>query len=159
MNALTTRLATAADTQQALDVIRESIAQLCAADHQHDALTLERWLRNKTPEYFDTWRSDADSRIVVAEVQSTLVGVSALHRSGEVRLFYVRPSCVRSGVGQALLLAVEAHARGWNIATLKLTSSLTARGFYERFGFTSAGDSTHLFGVLRGYPYTKTLSL
>jgi putative acetyltransferase len=159
MSAIGIRLATPADAHQALNAICRSITELCEADHQCDAPTLERWLRNKTPEHFDNWCADPDSRLIVGELNAVIAGVAALHRSGEIRLFYVRPDCVRSGVGRALLLALEAHARVWKIAVLKLNSSLTARHFYERCGFLPAGDSTSHFGVLRGYPYTKTLSL
>src|SRR4051812_9565770 len=156
--AITTRLATSADAEQALDVVRQSITQLCAADHQHDEPTLERWLRNKTPEYFNRWCADPDNRLLVAVLDSALAGVALLRRPGEVHLFYVRPDCVRAGVGHALLLALEFHARAWNIATLTLSSTLTARFFYERHGFVSAGDSLLHYGVLRGYPYSKALS-
>jgi GNAT superfamily N-acetyltransferase len=157
MRAITTRLATSTDAHEALEVVRRSITELCEADHQRDVPTLERWLRNKTPEHFNGWCADPDSRVVIGELGSAIAGVAMLHRSGEIHLFYVRPDCVRWGVGLTLLLALEAHAREWNIATLKLKSSLMARVFYERCGFTSAGDSTPHFGVLRGYPYSKAL--
>jgi len=159
MRAITTRLATVADAQQALDVVRRSISDLCNADHRQDGPTLERWLRNKTPEHFKNWCSDPDSRLVVAELDSAIVGVSTLHHSGKIHLCYVRPDCVRLGVGRALLHALEAHARAWGITTLTLESTLTARSFYECYGFTPAGGAVLHFGVLRGYPYTKTLSL
>gem|GEM_PF-4699726 len=64
---------------------------------------------------------------------------------------------MRSGVGQALLRAVEAQARDCQIPSLKLESSLTARHFYERPGFVATGDSNAHFGVLRGYPYAKAI--
>ena len=157
MGAISTRLATPADALGAVDVLRKSITQLCEGDHQSDAPTLERWLRNKTPEQFCAWCADPDSRLVVAELDSALAGVAALYRSGEVRLCYVSPDFARAGVGRALLLALEAYARDWNVATLKLNSTLTARHFYERCGFGAAGEATSAFGVLRGYPYTKAL--
>jgi len=154
---VSTRLATAADAADALDAVCQSITKLCVADHQHDPETLERWLRNKTPEHFNRWCADPESRLVVAVIDAAIVGVAALHRSGEVRLFYVRPECIRSGAGRALLQAVEAFARAWRIKSLKLESTLSARRFYERCGFVSAGESTLHYGVLRGYPYTKAL--
>jgi GNAT superfamily N-acetyltransferase len=159
MSAMMTRLATAADALEALDVVRQSIIVLCVADHQHDAPTLERWLRNKTPEHFNRWCADPDCRLIVAEREAAIVGVGTLLRSGEICLCYVRPDCVRTGVGYALLHALEAHARDFGITTLKLDSSATARGFYERCGFVRAGDATAHYGVLRGYPYTKRLSI
>lgn len=159
MSAVSTRLATLADAPAAVSVLRESITLLCEADHRGDAGTLERWLRNKTPEHFRSWCADADTRLVVGELSGAIAGVAALHRSGEIRLCYVRPNCVRAGVGLALMGALEDHARVWNIRSLKLNSSLTARYFYERCGYVSAGDSTPFFGSLRSYPYAKILSI
>jgi len=159
MGVVSTRLATPADAEEAVAVVRESIMLLCEADHQGDAPTLERWLRNKTPEHFKTWCADPDTRLVVGELAATIAGVAALHRSGEIRLCYVRPEFVRSGVGRALMGALEASAREWNIANLKLSSSLAARNFYERCGYVSTGASTPLFGMLRCYPYAKSLSI
>jgi hypothetical protein len=52
------RQATLADTERALLVVRQSITQLCVADHRNDAATLERWLANKTPEQFARWLAD-----------------------------------------------------------------------------------------------------
>ena len=158
MSAITTRVATAADAHRALEVVRQSITQLCGADHQHDGPTLERWLRNKTPEHFNGWCADPDNRLLVAELDSAIAGVAELRRSGEICLFYVRPDCVRVGVGRALLLALEAHARAWQITALKLDSTLSARPFYERYGFASEGQSSLHYGVLRGYPYSKRLA-
>lgn len=159
MSALTTRLATVADAHEAVAVVRRSITELCAADHQQDEPTRERWLSNKTPENFSIWCTNPDNRLVVAELGSAIVGVALLQRSGKIHLFYVRPDHVRGGVGQALLLALEAHARDWNIAALTLDSTLAARHFYERCGFVPAGDPAAHFGVLRCYPYTKALSV
>jgi GNAT superfamily N-acetyltransferase len=157
MGAISTRLATQTDAFRAVNVLRESITRLCEMDHHHDGPTLERWLRNKTPEHFNGWCADLDSRLVVAELDSAIVGVAALHRSGEIRLCYVAPDFARSGVGRALLLSLEAHARDWSIATLTLSSTLTARNFYERCGFATAGDPTPGFVLLRSYPYAKAL--
>ncbi|HYP75943.1 MAG TPA: GNAT family N-acetyltransferase [Polyangiaceae bacterium] len=158
MTAITTRSATAADTAEALAVVRESITQSCVADHQHDPPTLERWLRNKTPEHFARWCSDPDTQIVVAELDGAIAGVAALHRSGQIHLFYVRPAHVRLGVGRALLLAIEAQALALHIPTLTLESTLCARRFYRQNGFEAAGDPTPQFGVLRGYPHRKVLA-
>ena len=157
MGSILTRLATPTDALEAVNVLRESITQLCEKDHQHDAPTLERWLRNKTTAHFHTWCADLDSRLVVAELDSRIVGVAALHRGGEICLCYVSPDFARSGVGRALLLALEAHARDWNIASVRLNSTLTARHFYERCGFAAAGDPRPSFGLVRGYPYAKAL--
>lgn len=155
-----TRLATPSDAPAAVEVVRQSIIVSCVLDHQHDGPTLERWLANKTPEHFIRWCADPESRLIVAltSVDASIAGVASLHCSGELRLCYVGPDFARAGAGRALLLAVEAHARDWNITTLRLRSTRSARPFYEACGFTAAGEASPAFGVLVGYPYTKALA-
>jgi GNAT superfamily N-acetyltransferase len=152
------RPATAADAPAAAAVLRDSITKLCAADHRNDAATLAQWLADKTPERFLYWLSREDQYTIVAEDGAGTAGVGRLHRSGEVRLCYVRPGVQRRGVGTAILVALEARARTWGIARLVLGSTLGARAFYERHGFRSDGDPTPGFGVSRGYPYAKPLT-
>jgi len=155
---VSTRLAIAADADDAVSVLRRSIVELCAQDHQNEAATLERWLGNKTPEIFRRWLDDPESHHVVAETAGSIVGVAALHRSGEVRLCYVRPGCTGLGVGRSLLSAIEGQARHWGLESVHLCSTLTARDFYERSGYVASGEPVSAFGVVRAYPYAKTLA-
>lgn len=152
------RHALAEDDEEAVAVLRQSITELCVLDHQGDTATLEKWLSNKTPDQFARWLSNPDSRLLVALVGPAMAGVGALHRSGEIRLCYVRPGFTKLGVGRALLDALEAEARAWQLERVTLHSSLTARHFYERCGYVSAGDSLSGFGVSRAYPYAKSLT-
>ena len=49
------REAVAGDSEQACNVMRRSITELCAADHGNDSAILARWLANKTPENVAVW--------------------------------------------------------------------------------------------------------
>ena len=158
MGHLVTRPAGLDDATRAIEVLRESITRLCIADHQNDPKTLELWLSNKTTEHFARWLANADSHIVVAELDSNVCGVAALTRAGKITLCYVHPSTLRRGIGRGLLAALEAQARLWGIRKLELNSSLTARAFYERHGYRSAGDPVPGLGVILGYPYEKELA-
>ena len=51
----------------AVQVVRQSIEQLCTADHHNDAATLTKWLVNKTPENFRFWIASPDNFCVVTE--------------------------------------------------------------------------------------------
>ncbi len=152
------RLATPQDGEEAALLLQQSITQLCVVDHQNDPTTLARWLENKTPQHFQGWLDDSESRLVVASDPSGLLGVGALHRSAVIRLCYVRPDIPRSGIGSALVSALEVFATEWGLRSLSLQSTLTARSFYERRGFVPTGDPIQVFGVLRAFPYAKSLS-
>lgn len=58
-----------------------------------------------------------------------------LNRAGEILLLYVSPDHINRGVGRAVLAAMEARAREWELDELRLDSSVTAKSFYERHGY------------------------
>jgi GNAT superfamily N-acetyltransferase len=157
MNPVQVRTATAEDAEEAVFVLRESIRKLCYADHGDDETTLEPWLRNKTIDDFGRWLSSPDSSIVVARVDGHVRGVGSVHASGQVRLCYVQPGFERLGIGRAILSDLEDRALRWGVVRLRVNSSLTARGFYERHGYARDGDPVAGFGVSKGYPYAKRL--
>jgi hypothetical protein len=129
------------------------------ADHQDDAPTLERWLRNKTAEHFRIWRSAPDSFMAVAVAQETICGVGAIRQNGALELCYVHPAWQRCGIG-ALASArtggpgpgVGAFRRCGSLALgpRELSMSATAYGFLPE-------ESGPGYGVLYDYHYAKTL--
>jgi putative acetyltransferase len=60
-----------------------------------------------------------------------------------LRTLFVEPDLQGSGVGARLVAHLEAHARCAGVAELKLSSSLTARGFYERLGYRTIRLEAH----------------
>ena len=67
---LSVRIARADDADAAIQVLRKSITELCVRDHQNDAPTLERWLRNKTPERYGALIADPENLLMVAESEN-----------------------------------------------------------------------------------------
>jgi GNAT superfamily N-acetyltransferase len=157
MASLSTRPATLEDAEAAVAVVRDSIRLLCVADHQNDAATLEQWLGNKTVAQFVRWLADEERFMVVAELHGVVCGVGAIQRDGGVRLCYVKPGTQGHGVGLELMNALEVQARGWGCSELTVQSSLRARSFYERCGFTPSGEPKCGFGLSLCYPYHKLL--
>lgn len=145
------------DADAAMEIVGQSIAQLCVADHRHDPETLARWLANKTPASFRTWLADPENFCVVAKTGQRVMGVGLLHRSGELKLFYLAPGSQRQGMGTMIHAALEDQARLWGLRQLHLQSTDSARPFYEALGYRASGAARTFFGVLQGYPYTKTL--
>jgi GNAT superfamily N-acetyltransferase len=145
------------DAEAAVEVVRRSITELCVADHRDDPDTVASWLSNKTVQNFVSWLADDDNFCVIAEEKDRLLGVGLLHRSGEIRLFYLAPNAQLQGMGKAIHLALEEKAREWGLPELTLESTDLARPFYERLGYQSAGVVKLRFGMLHSYPYGKTL--
>ena len=63
----------------------------------------------------------------------------------EVTGVYVHPSVVRTGVGSAVLTAIERRARERDTTTLGLSASLNAVPFYEVQGYERVTERTHEF--------------
>lgn len=145
------------DAEAAIDVVRQSIRQLCVADHHNDEETLAAWLANKTPEYFLTWLANIDNFCVVVESNDRLVGVGVLHRRGEILLFYLAPREQRQGIGTMVHAALEKKANEWGLTSLHLDSTALACPFYEALGYRPIGPAISRFGVLQCFPYAKQL--
>jgi GNAT superfamily N-acetyltransferase len=145
------------DAAAAIDVARRSIQQLCTTDHQEDRETIAAWLANKTPDNFIAWLANPDNFCVVAELDDRLSGVGLLHRSGEIRLFFLAPGTQRKGIGKTIYAELETAAKRWGLDSLRLDSTAMARPFYEALGYRSTGAAVSRFGVLQCFPYEKPL--
>ncbi|MEO8180665.1 MAG: GNAT family N-acetyltransferase [Deltaproteobacteria bacterium] len=159
MSSCLVRRATSDDAGAAVAVLRASITELCVPDHQNEGTTLAPWLSNKTVAHFRRWLEDPESFVLVAELASLVSGVGMLNQSGEIRLCYVQPGLQRSGIGSALLAALEAQARACGCEQLRLQSTAVARAFYESHGFVSQGAPIARTGLAVAYPYFKRLEI
>jgi GNAT superfamily N-acetyltransferase len=129
------------------DVLRRSIVECCALDHRHDPVVLRAWLGNKTPPTVAGWLAAPDHFSVVAEHAGVIVGLALLTRAGKLSLCYVVPEALHQGAGKALLTAIEAQARAWEIRMLRLHSTASARDFFARNGYINAGKEASCFGL------------
>ncbi len=141
------RTAQAKDAAAACAVLRRSIVECCAGDHQQDQGLLDAWLGNKTPANVASWFATPSNYCLVAESEGEVVGVALLTQAGKLSLCYVLPEMLHKGIGKALLLGVEAQARDWGISMLKLHSTGTAREFYARNGYVHAGKEKSCYGL------------
>ncbi len=134
------RPGTDADANAAIDTICRSISVLCVSDHQNDPVAVSDWLGNKTPANWAAWVARADAVVLVAEVGAKIVGVGMIDHAGTILLNYVHPDARFMGVSAAILAALEEVARKRGLAACVLESTITARRFYQRRGYVSAGS-------------------
>jgi GNAT superfamily N-acetyltransferase len=143
------------DSDEACAVIRRSIIELCALDHQGDRKTLDLWLANKTPASVCQWIRT--HHVLVAEDEGAILGVAAMSATGEVLLNYVSPDARFRGVSKALIRGVEARAASLGLALLTLKSTSTALGFYQAAGYAPSGPRAKGFGISLAHPMQKHL--
>jgi putative acetyltransferase len=141
------RQATPGDAQEACALLRRSIEEGCVADHARREEVLQPWLSNKTPQTVATWLSSPSNYAVVAVHDQQLAGLALLTQGGKLALCYVMPGQLRSGIGSAMMRAVEAQARCWDIGKLHMHSPASSSGFFERLGYVNAGKDKACFGM------------
>jgi GNAT superfamily N-acetyltransferase len=151
------RDATASDPEAATEVMRRSITELCAADHNNDPKILEGWLANKKPEIFRTWLQNASQSYLVAVEGGNIICVGAVNDGGHIILNYVSPDARFRGVSRAMVAALEQHARERGNRACTLASTATARRFYISCGYVEVGAAERIFGTESGFPMRKTL--
>ena len=139
------RPAVAADADAACALVRASIIGLCKADHFGDALTLEGWLANKTPSNLGYWFTAPGMNGFIAERDGAMIGVGAVRDDGEIVLAYVSPLARFQGVTKALVARMEAVAREKLADRMSLTTTETARKFFEARGYVAEDEEGDLF--------------
>jgi GNAT superfamily N-acetyltransferase len=151
------RDAVADDAPAACQVLRRSIAELCAADHGNDATILAQWLANKTPETIASWIARRDESVLVAVEGNEILAVGLVTDSGVIGLNYVSPDARFRGISRAMICALEARAAARGNTRCTLVSTETARAFYHKSGYTEDGPPDNKFGARGGYPMSRLL--
>ncbi|MGY8664889.1 GNAT family N-acetyltransferase [Bradyrhizobium sp. UFLA05-109] len=144
------------DADQAIDVVRRSILELCVLDHQGDPATLSMWLSNKTADNMRQW---IDARAVLVAIESErIAGVAAIRADGYVLLNYVAPEKRFKGTSKSLIHEIEVWASHRGLKWLTLDSTVTALRFYLSCGWTMTGPPQPGFGVTTRHPMGKAVT-
>lgn len=146
------------DAEQACEVMRRSISQLCIADHRNDPAILNAWLANKKPDIVAGWISQQGNSLLLAVEGSAILAVGSVTDAGEITLNYVAPEARFHGVSRALLAALETRAAERGNRRCTLTSTETAHRFYLSAGYVDDGPPQGKFGTA-GYPMSKLIDL
>jgi GNAT superfamily N-acetyltransferase len=97
-----------------------------------------------SPEYFE---DKIASRIFyIATLDHELVG-QASFGEGKIHTLFVDPKFQGQGIGAELLTRLEIAALEAGIYDISLSSSVAAKGFYEKFGYSLLSVENSLAGV------------
>lgn len=112
---------------------------------------IEAWAPSKSDPF--KWKDRLrETNPLVAEENGELIGFAELEENGHIDCFYCAHNWQGKGVGSALLHAIEQEASNHGISRLFAEASITAKGFFEKKGFSVEGEQTV---SLRGERFTN----
>jgi putative acetyltransferase len=146
-----------ADVADTLDIFLAAVTETAAADYTPEQI--QAWAGPEARE-LSTWHAAMHARnSYVATVDGEPAGFSDVDAQGYIDMMFVAPRYLRLGVARQLLAHVEAHARQGHLTELTANVSITARPFFERYGFVvKAEQHPVMAGVqLTNYAMMKSL--
>ncbi len=124
---------TANDTEQLWNIFYNTIRQINSRDYTK--AQVEAWASDSVDP--DLWRERMEGiNPFIAEFDGVIAGYTDLQPSGLIDHFFCHHKYQRKGVGSALMNHVLAKGRERGINRLHSEVSITARPFYEHFGFS-----------------------
>lgn len=132
-------------------VIRDAIERVNAKNYP--PAEIRRLLQNFTKEKVAALLQQRQT--LVAHIGDEVVGTGAVQGS-ELKSVFVVPDWHRSGIGSALVCALEEIAARNGIETVEVSSSLSATRFYTAMGYIET--SRNFFGDEETVRMTKTIA-
>ena len=121
-----------------LPLILSSIEGLNKDDYDSDTLSIMKgW---QTPERLQ--KKFSTGNYFLAKSNNKLVGIGGLVKN-EVCTMFTHPMYTGLGIGKSILTKIESVAKNKGLKVLSLSSTLTAKGFYENCGFKIKSEEIH----------------
>jgi integrase/GNAT superfamily N-acetyltransferase len=146
-------------TEEICQLIICSIIEVCATDYDHDPQILSEWLANKTAENLTQWIKSTSNISFIARdrIHNKVVGFVLMNDTGEILLNYVLPCHLHRGIGTLLFNKLEKIAHKLGLNKISVTSTITAKTFYEKNGFLENGEPRLVGHILGDFPLIKYL--
>jgi putative acetyltransferase len=134
MKAITIRPATLKDASIVSALIQQTVRQSNSPDYEPAVVELicANFKLEKVIEKM------AERDVFVAIFEDKIVGTISLG-GNKLHSLFVEPQLQKSGIGALLVAHLEIHATCKGIPTLRVSSSITARDFYQRLGYSQLG--------------------
>lgn len=123
-------------------IIRASITELCATDHNDEDVPLNEWLSNKTIDNMLMWIAKPELKMLVAKVDGEIAGMGTCNDQGRILMNYVSPDFRFRGASKFIMTGLENHIKSLGLAQATLESSKTALEFYQSIGWAIMATET-----------------
>jgi len=150
------REAIPSDSAKACEVLRRSISEICSLDYNNQSV-IEEWLVNKTENNVNKWIQSVNLYSVVCTNDDLIVGFGAITLKGEILLIYLVPEALYKGNGKLMLEAMEERIISEGIEEIHTVSTITAKPFYERNGYTKNGMPLLVGNIKGNFPLIKKI--
>jgi putative acetyltransferase len=128
-----------ADSPLLRQIFRDSIEELTGEDYTE--AQQEAWA--SAADDVDDFREKLSGQLtLVATLEGSPVGFASLEGKEKIDMLYVHPAAAGQGVGAMLADALEKLAGSRGVAKLVVDSSDSARGFFEKRGYTAQQRNT-----------------
>ncbi|QDT66402.1 GNAT family N-acetyltransferase [Calycomorphotria hydatis] len=122
----------AGEEQELWQLYHDTVHEVNRADYSQEQL--QAWVPSKYPK--QEWGSRMQRlQPFVCEFERRIVGFADVQPDGYIDMFFVHHAVQRKGVGRALMEKLIATATDKGIKTLTSNVSITARPFFEAYGF------------------------
>jgi putative acetyltransferase len=120
------------DAAELLDLYRQTIRTVNCRDYNPEQIAA--WSSDAIE--LEPWRARFKGRFAyVVELQQQIVGFADMDTNCYLDRLFVSAAHQRQGIAKLLLLQLIADAQETGIATLTTEASITAKPFFESFGF------------------------
>lgn len=120
------------DMTSCLSLFENTVRNINCRDYT--AIQIQAWLSPKRT--LESWKTSfINHKCFVAKLNSTIVGFADVDEDGYLDRFYVHYLYQSNGVGKALLNTIIHWAKEKGLPTLTTHASITAKPFFEHFGF------------------------
>jgi putative acetyltransferase len=128
-----------ADAPLMREIFRDSIEELTADDYTE--AQQEAWA-SVADDAAAFGKKLANQLTLVATLEGSPVGFASLDGKDKIDMLYVHPAATGQGVGAMLADALEKLAGARGVAKLVVDASDSARGFFEKRGYTAQQRNT-----------------
>ena len=153
------KLSTIENINEVVTLLKRSILEICGPDYGNDSTILNDWIENKTEENLIKWIESKETYSITALVENTIVGFGLSNITGEILLLYILPEYNRKGIGKSIYLYIEALLLKNSVTKVIAYSTITAKPFYLKMGFSQFGSPIKVGDFDGEYPLEKSIAI